>query len=94
MNICIFCGSRIGFSEEIKKDIILFCELISNVGFDLVYGGSDFATMGLVSKIFRKNGRKVIGVRPENYLKNENYRHSNPELIFTKTMSDRKMKML
>ena len=72
MKICIFCGSKIGVSEEIKNDIILFCKLISNYGFDLVFGGSDFGTMGLVAEIFRKNGREIIGIRPEHFIKNEN----------------------
>ena len=94
MNICIFCGSKIGFSEEIRNDIILFCELVSMKGFDLVFGGSDFGTMGLVAEIFRKNGRKIIGIRPEHFIKNEEYLHSKSDLIFTKTMSERKMKML
>lgn len=94
MKICIFCGSKIGVSEEIKNDIILFCKLISNYGFDLVFGGSDFGTMGLVAEIFRKNGRKIIGIRPEHFIKNEKYLQLKSDLICTKTMSERKMKML
>ena len=94
MKICIFCGSKIGVSEEIKNDIILFCKLISNYGFDLVFGGSDFGTMGLVAEIFRKNGRKIIGIRPEHFIKNEKYLQLKSDLICTKTMSERKMKMM
>lgn len=94
MKICIFCGSKIGVSEEIKNDIILFCKLISNYGFDLVFGGSDFGTMGLVAEIFRKNGREIIGIRPEHFIKNEKYLQLKSDLICTKTMSERKMKML
>ena len=58
MKISIFCGSKIGVSIEIKNDIILFCELVSKKGFDLVFGGSDFGTMGLVADIFRKKWTK------------------------------------
>ncbi|MEN2436155.1 TIGR00730 family Rossman fold protein [Weeksellaceae bacterium A-14] len=94
MNICIYCGSKNGNSEAIKKDVIEFCELISKAGFNLVYGGSDFGTMGLVAEIFRKNGKEVMGVRPKKYQKNEDGTKNSNELIFAETMAERKMKML
>ncbi|MBH1960412.1 MAG: LOG family protein [Flavobacteriia bacterium] len=94
MNICIFCGSNAGNSESIRKDIVLICELVSNYGFDLVFGGSDYGTMGLVADVFRKNGRKIVGIRPEKFIKNEKSSRQKNELIFTKTMSERKSKML
>ena len=94
MKICIFCGSKLGFSEDVKKDIIVFCELASNYGFDLVFGGSDFGTMGLVADIFRKNGRKVIGIRPNIFIKSETYLKSKTEFVLTKNISERKLKML
>lgn len=94
MKICIFCGSKLGFSEDVKKDITVFCELASNYGFDLVFGGSDFGTMGLVAEIFRKNGRRVIGIRPNYFIKSEKYLNSKTEFILTKNMSERKLKMI
>ncbi len=94
MNICIYCGSKKGNSEEIRYDIIEFCDLISKFGFNLVYGGSDFGMMGLVAAVFKKNGRTVIGVRPKKFLKNEDGTKNSKELIFSETMSERKMKML
>lgn len=93
-NICIYCGSKTGNSEDIKKDIETFCEMISQNGFDLVYGGSNLGTMGFVADIFRKNRRKVIGVRPKFFIHNENYEEYDMEMIAMDTMAERKMKML
>lgn len=94
MNICIFCGSKKGNSETIRQDIIAFCDIISQNGFNLVYGGSKKGTMGLVAEIFRQNGRKIIGVRPNFFLQNEISYGNDIKMIWTETLSQRKMKML
>ncbi len=94
MNICIYCGSKTGYSELIKKDVELFCDLISRAGFNLVYGGSNIGMMGFVAKIFRQDSREIIGVRPTMYLQNEAGIKNYSELIFTESMTDRKIKML
>ena len=41
-----------------------------------------------------KNGRKIVGIRPEHFIKNEKKLQSKLDLVFTKTMSERKMKMM
>ena len=91
--IAVFCGSSIGFNsvyaEDAKKLGNYFAE--NNIG--LVYGGGKIGMMGaLADTILNKNG-EVIGVIP-NLLRHEEVAHATiTQMIITKKMSKRKVRI-
>ena len=67
---------------------------ISESGHTLVYGGGKIGLMGVVADAVLEGDGKVIGVIPE-FLSTKEQRHDGvAEMITTKTMSERKVKML
>ena len=91
--IAVFCGSSIGFNsvyaEGAKNLGIYFSE--KKIG--LVYGGGKIGLMGVLADTILKNKGEVIGVIP-NLLRHEEVVHPFvSELIVTKKMSKRKVKI-
>ena len=91
--IAVFCGSSLGFNEVYKNDAIKLGNYFAENNIGLVYGGGKIGMMGvLADTIIEKNG-EVIGVIP-GLLRHEEVAHSNiTEMIVTKTMSKRKVKI-
>ncbi|MCF6297424.1 MAG: TIGR00730 family Rossman fold protein [Flavobacteriaceae bacterium] len=91
--IAVFCGSSMGFNsiyaDEAKKLGQYF--LKNNIA--LIYGGGKIGLMGIIADtILEKNG-EVIGVIPH-LLRHKEVAHSNvTQMIVTKKMSKRKVKI-
>ncbi len=95
MNICVFGAA----SNEIDKSYIRTAEKLGEImakkGHSLVFGAGGNGMMGAVARGMYKNGGKIYGVIPE-FFKDEFIEKifgSCTELIFTKTMAERKTKM-
>ncbi len=91
--IAVFCGSSIGFNsiyaEDAKKLGLYFAQ--HNIG--LVYGGGKIGMMGALADTVIENNGKVIGVIPS-LLRHEEVAHTTiTEMIVTKKMSKRKVKI-
>lgn len=91
--VAVFCGSSLGFNtkykEEAEKLGLFFAE--NNIG--LVYGGGKIGMMGAIADTMIANNGEVIGVIP-GLLRHEEVAHDNiSEMIVTKTMSKRKVKI-
>jgi hypothetical protein len=91
--VAVFCGSSIGFNEIYRNEAIKLGNHFIENNIGLVYGGGKIGMMGILADtIIEKNG-KVIGVIP-GLLRHEEVAHTNiTEMIVTKTMSKRKMKI-
>lgn len=91
--IAVFCGSSLGFNEIYKNDAIKVGNYFAENNIGLVYGGGKIGMMGvLADTILKKNG-KVTGVIP-GLLRHEEVAHNEiTEMIVTKTMSKRKVKI-
>ena len=92
-NITIFCGSKIGKSQTLKKEVEQLAKILSEENFNLVYGGSKYGIMGLFADQFLKKERKVIGIRYEN----QNTETAHPdisELIIAENLHIRKEKLI
>ncbi len=92
--VCIFCGAKKSNSEELKNQILELTNLLAKNNIDLVYGGSKRGIMGLVSDVFRKEKRNIIGILPYNNLKDEQISKSMNQVIFTDNLFERKRKMI
>jgi uncharacterized protein (TIGR00730 family) len=60
---------------------------------DLVYGGGNVGLMGIIANKIYQNGGKVIGIIPKSLTPKELSGQSIGELIITKGMHERKIKM-
>jgi uncharacterized protein (TIGR00730 family) len=91
--VAVFCGSSIGFNEIYRNEAIKLGNHFIEKNISLVYGGGKIGMMGILADtILEKNG-EVIGVIP-GLLRHEEVAHTKiTQMIVTKTMSKRKMKI-
>ncbi|MCF6168977.1 TIGR00730 family Rossman fold protein [Lutibacter sp.] len=91
--IAVFCGASLGFNEVYKNDAIKLGAYFAKQNIGLVYGGGKMGMMGVLADSILKGKGKVIGVIP-GLLRHEEVIHSEiTEMIVTKTMSKRKVKI-
>jgi uncharacterized protein (TIGR00730 family) len=88
--ICVFCGSSSGESKiyaEAAKDL---GKLMVNEGITLVYGGAKVGLMGIIADEVLALGGKTIGVIPDFFSDKEIAHTQLTELIYVKSMAERK----
>ncbi|WP_456460869.1 LOG family protein [Lutibacter sp.] len=91
--IAVFCGASLGFNEIYKNDAIKLGAYFAKQNIGLVYGGGKMGMMGVLADAILKEKGEVIGVIP-GLLRHEEVIHSEiSEMIVTKTMSKRKVKI-
>ncbi len=91
--IAVFCGSSKGFSEDYSKQAILLGEYFSRNQIGMVYGGGKIGIMGVIADTMIAHQGEVIGVIP-GLLKREEVAHQKiTQMIVTKKMSKRKVKI-
>ena len=91
--IAVFCGSSKGFSDDYSKQAILLGEYFSKNQIAMVYGGGKIGIMGVIADTMITHKGEVIGVIP-GLLKHEEVAHQNiSQMIVTKKMSKRKVKI-
>jgi len=92
-SIAVFCGSSDSNDEFIYSQAYELGRSLANKDIDLVFGGSKLGLMGQVAKGALDYEGIVFGVIPE-FLKTKEIVHRNlTELITTKDMHERKLKM-
>lgn len=91
--VAVFCGSSVGFSEIYKNDAVKLGNHFAENNIGLVYGGGKIGMMGILADTIIEKKGEVIGVIP-GLLRHEEVAHTEiTEMIVTKTMSKRKMKI-
>lgn len=91
--VAVFCGSSLGFSEIYKNEAIKLGNYFAKNKIGLVYGGGKIGMMGVIADTIIEKKGEVIGVIP-GLLRHEEVAHTNiTEMIVTKTMSKRKVKI-
>ena len=91
--VAVFCGSSLGFNEIYKNDAIKLGLYFAKNNIGLVYGGGKIGMMGVIADTIIEKKGEVIGVIP-GLLRHEEVAHTNiTEMIVTKTMSKRKVKI-
>lgn len=65
MNICIFCSSKLYFSDELIAKSQKFGEWMGEQKMGLVYGGSRSGLMGVMADAVLKTGGTVTGYIPK-----------------------------
>ena len=91
--IAVFCGSSIGFNKVYKNEAIKLGNYFAKNNIGLVYGGGKIGMMGVLADAILKENGEVTGVIP-GLLRHEEVAHTEiTEMIVTKTMSKRKVKI-
>ncbi len=92
-SIVVFCGSSDGTNAEYIQQGYLLGKSLAERDITLVYGGAKIGVMGEVARGTLEAKGKVIGVIPD-FLKIREVFHTNlTELIVTRDMHERKLKM-
>lgn len=89
----VFCGSSEGFDGEVLKTAYNLGATLARKEIVLVYGGARIGLMGEVARGALEQKGEVIGVIPGFLKKKEVFHTGLTELIITKTMHERKLKM-
>ena len=91
--IAVFCGASIGFNSVYKDDAQRVGAFFGENNIGLVYGGGKIGMMGALADELLKHNGEVIGIIPHLLVHEEVVHSELSELIKTKTMSSRKVKI-
>lgn len=94
MNIVVYCGSSSGAEEAFTGSAKELGRWIGEHGHTLVYGGSNTGLMGAVADAVLKAGGRVTGVIPDVALIQARKHTGLTQYIETRTMAERKSKMI
>ncbi|WP_372919220.1 TIGR00730 family Rossman fold protein [Salegentibacter sp.] len=92
-SIAVFCASSDGNDSIIAQETYRLGKILAQKNINLVFGGSKLGLMGKVAAGSLDHNGKVIGVIPD-FLKTKEVVHPGlSELITTRDMHERKLKM-
>ena len=94
MNITVYLGANEGKDPSLKTAVRELGTWIGESGSRLIYGGSKSGLMGELAESVLQAGGEVIGVEPQFFIDMEYLYDEITELIVTKDMTERKMKMI
>ena len=94
MNITVYLGANEGKDPSLKTAVRELGTWSGESGSRLSYGGSKAGLMGELAESVLQAGGEVIGVEPQFFIDMEYQYDEITELIVTKDMTERKMKMI
>lgn len=89
-SVCVFCGSSTGNNQVIIDSAKKLGLIIAEQNIKLVYGGAKVGLMGIIADTVIENKGKVTGVIPDFFSKKEIAHDNLNELIYVKSMAERK----
>lgn len=89
-SIALFCGSASGENPIYAQEASKFGKACAERGLTLYYGGGRIGLMGAAADAAMANNGKVIGVAPDFFAKGPVLSDNITEMIYVKTMSERK----
>ena len=92
-SIVVFCGSSEGNDPIILESAVELGQTLASRNMTLVYGAAKIGVMGKLAEGALDTNGKVIGVIPDFLMLKEVYHPELTELIVTKNMQERKLKM-
>lgn len=91
--IVVFCGSSDGNDPKVLESALELGKTLAEQQITLVYGAAKIGVMGKVAEGCLNHGGQVIGVIPDFLMLREVYHSGLTELLITKNMHERKLKM-
>ncbi|HEX2545165.1 MAG TPA: TIGR00730 family Rossman fold protein [Ramlibacter sp.] len=92
-SLCVYCGSRTGADPRFAQVAAEVGRWIGRHGGQLVYGGGNNGTMGVVADAALQAGARVVGVIPHSMVEREWAKRDCTELHVVDNMHERKMMM-
>ncbi len=92
-NICVYCGSSLGANPVYAQAARTLGRAMAEDGIGLIYGGASVGLMGEIARSVLDAGGRVTGIRPPNLPINEIALDNVQELIYVRTLHERKMLM-
>jgi len=89
-SICVFCGSNTGNNKTIIENAQKLGIILAENKIKLIYGGAKVGLMGIIANTVIENKGKVIGVIPDFFSEKEIAHNNLNELIYVKSMAERK----
>ena len=89
-NICVFCGSSMGFDKRYAEAAARLGDVLADNGCTLYYGGGSVGLMNIIANKMLERGCEVVGVMPDILLAHEIGHPTITKMIPTKTMAERK----
>ncbi|MBO7491926.1 MAG: TIGR00730 family Rossman fold protein [Bacteroidales bacterium] len=89
-SIALFCGSARGNNPDYAADAVTFGRIMVQKEMTLYYGGGSIGIMGVVAEAMMEQGGTVIGVAPDFFKMGPVLADNITEMIYVKTMSERK----
>ena len=93
MNICVYAASSTSLAHDYYTAAEDLGRLMAENGHTLVFGGGAEGLMGACARGVRAGGGKMIGVAPRFFDEPGVLLKEGCALVFTETMSERKMEM-
>lgn len=94
MNIAVYLGSADGNSPLYTAEVKKLGNEIAKGNHTLIYGGSRVGLMGKIADAVLEGGGHVIGVEPGFFVESEIQHPHVADLIVTKTIAERREKMM
>jgi hypothetical protein len=94
MRIAIYCGSSRGLDPIYATAAAEMATYLAKQGIGIVYGGGNVGIMGVIADAALAAGGEVIGVIPESLLAKELSHAGVTELHVTRSMHERKQRMV
>lgn len=94
MKITVYLGANEGNDPSLKEAVKELGIWIGENGHTLVYGGSKTGLMGELAGSVLEAGGSVIGVEPQMFIEQDFQYEGLTELIVTKDIFERKVKMM
>ena len=91
--ICVYCGSSPGNDPAFLQAAREIGGLMAQRGHSLVYGGGNSGLMGVVADAVLAAGGQVVGVIPDNFVRQELAHKGLTKLHVVSTMHERKALM-
>ncbi|MBO5496337.1 MAG: TIGR00730 family Rossman fold protein [Oscillospiraceae bacterium] len=93
MNICVYAASSARLAHDYYKAAEDLGRLMAEGGHTLIFGGGADGLMGACARGVQSAGGKMIGVAPRFFDEPGVLLKDGCELVFTETVSERKMEM-
>lgn len=91
--ICVYCGSGPGTDPAYVAAARVFGMILAENQIGLVYGGGAIGMMGAIAYSVLEHGGEVTGIIPDFLVAREHALRGAHELIVTRDMHERKLKM-
>jgi uncharacterized protein (TIGR00730 family) len=93
-SVCVFCGARDGVGSKYAQATQDFAQMLAVNRIELVYGGASVGLMGLLADTMLAGGGRCVGVIPQSLVDEEVAHAGLTRLEVTRTLSERKIRMM